>query len=109
MGAKAFPLRRDRSLQQSGYGLVDASPPRPAHVRPGRADGGVAPAGTAAPILNALSAAIRRALQTPMVARRFEAMGIDPVGSTPEQHAQQLEADKRFYAHAVRQSGARPD
>jgi tripartite-type tricarboxylate transporter receptor subunit TctC len=69
----------------------------------------LAPAGTPAPILNALSAAIRRALQTPVVARRFEALGIDPVGSTPEQHAQQLEADKRFYADAVRQSGARPE
>ncbi len=69
----------------------------------------LAPAGTPRAIVQKLSAELRRALQQPAVVRRFESLGIDPAGTTPEQHAAQLEADKAYYTQAVRQSGARAE
>ena len=64
-------------------------------------------AATPKPIINKLSAEIKKALQTPEAVKRFEGLGIDPLGTTPEQHLVQLTADQAVYRAAVKLSGAK--
>ncbi|MFM9972395.1 MAG: Bug family tripartite tricarboxylate transporter substrate binding protein [Burkholderiales bacterium] len=63
--------------------------------------------GTPGPIVAKLSAEIRRAAMHPESLKRFEALGIDVVGSTPEQSLAQLQADRIFYTRAVKISGVK--
>jgi tripartite-type tricarboxylate transporter receptor subunit TctC len=67
----------------------------------------LAPAATPRPIINKLSSEIKKALQTPEMIKRFEGMGIEPLGTTPEQHLLQLTADQALYREAVTISGAK--
>jgi tripartite-type tricarboxylate transporter receptor subunit TctC len=68
----------------------------------------LAPAGTPTAIVAKISSEIRKAVQHPDARKRFEALGIDPVGSTPEQSLAQMKADRVFYTRAVKISGAKP-
>ncbi|MSQ52692.1 MAG: tripartite tricarboxylate transporter substrate binding protein [Betaproteobacteria bacterium] len=67
----------------------------------------LAPTGTPRAIVAKLSAEIRRAAMHPDSLKRFEALGIDVEGSTPEQSLAQLQADRIFYTRAVKISGAK--
>lgn len=67
----------------------------------------LAPAATPKPIVAKLSNEIKKALQTPEAIKRFEAMGIDPLGTTPEQHLLQLTSDQTIFRAAVKLSGAK--
>jgi tripartite-type tricarboxylate transporter receptor subunit TctC len=67
----------------------------------------LAPAGTPPAIVAKISSEIRKAVQHPDARKRFEALGIDPVGSTPEQSLAQMKADRVFYTRAVKISGAK--
>ena len=67
----------------------------------------LAPAATPKSVINKLSAEIKKALQTPEAIKRFEGLGIDPVGNTPEQHLVQLTSDQAVYRAAVKLSGAK--
>jgi tripartite-type tricarboxylate transporter receptor subunit TctC len=67
----------------------------------------LAPAGTPPAIVAKISDEIRKAVQHPEARKRFEALGIDPVGSTPEQSLAQMRADRVFYTRAVKISGAK--
>lgn len=67
----------------------------------------LAPAATPKPVINKLSAEIKKALQTPEAVKRFEGLGIDPLGTTPEQHLVQLTSDQAVYRAAVKLSGAK--
>ena len=67
----------------------------------------LAPAATPKPVINKLSAEIKKALQTPEAVKRFEGLGIDPLGTTPEQHLMQLTSDQAVYRAAVKLSGAK--
>lgn len=69
----------------------------------------LAPAGTPAPIVAKLAAEMRNALQHPEAVKRFEGLGIDPLGSSPEEYAKQLAADIASFAQAVKLSGAKAD
>lgn len=71
--------------------------------------GAVAPAGTPRPIVARLAEEFRRALKHPDTVQRFERIGIDIVGSTPEEYASLLQADIAMYAQAVKVSGAKAD
>ena len=66
----------------------------------------LAPAGTPPAIVNRLSAEIARAVRHPDVLPRFTALGIDPVGSTPDAYAANIRAALEKYAKAVKVSGA---
>jgi len=66
-----------------------------------------APAATPKAIINKLSTEIKKALQTPEAVKRLEGLGIDPLGTTPEQHLVQLTADQAVYRAAVKLSGAK--
>ena len=67
------------------------------------------PAGTPAPTVVRLSAEVARAVHLPDVVERFAALGIDPVGSSPEAYAARNRAAYEKYEKVVRQSGARVD
>lgn len=66
----------------------------------------LAPAGTPPAIVNRLSQEIAKAVRHPDILPRFTALGIDPVGSTPDAYAANIRAAFEKYAKAVKVSGA---
>jgi tripartite-type tricarboxylate transporter receptor subunit TctC len=66
------------------------------------------PAGTAAPIVAKLAAEIRTAVAEPGVRERLDALGLRPIGSTPEEFRRYVESEIRQYAEIVRLTGIQP-
>ena len=71
--------------------------------------GFVAPTGTPRPVIEKLNSEIVRALRTPEIAQHLITLGMDPVGSTPEQYAESIRANYVKYGKMVKISGARAD
>lgn len=71
--------------------------------------GCLAPAGTPKAAIDALNAAIAKALADPEVAAKLSAQTLDPMHMTPEQFAERLKSDYDKYAQVVKISGARVD
>lgn len=71
--------------------------------------GVLAPSATPAATIARLGADIARAVKHPESAERFNALGIEPLGNTPEEYAVQLRRDIAYYAQAVKLSGAKAD
>lgn len=71
--------------------------------------GCLAPAGTPKAAIDALNAAIAKALADPEVAAKLSAQTLDPMHMTPEQFAERLKSDYDKYAKVVKISGARVD
>jgi tripartite-type tricarboxylate transporter receptor subunit TctC len=69
--------------------------------------GVIAPAGLPRPIVDKLSAAINRAIQSPNFKTRFAQIGDEPAGGTPEDFAKVIAADSAKWADVVQRSGAR--
>jgi tripartite-type tricarboxylate transporter receptor subunit TctC len=69
--------------------------------------GVLAPAGTPAPIVQKLSAEIARASKHPDTVKRFTQLGIDAVGSTPQEYAAMIRSSYQSYGEVVRISGAK--
>jgi len=69
----------------------------------------LAPAGTPPAIVQKLSSAIAKAVAHPELVQRYRQLGIDPVGSTPEDYAAVIKASYDKYAGAVKISGAKAD
>jgi tripartite-type tricarboxylate transporter receptor subunit TctC len=67
----------------------------------------LAPAGTPRPIVERLQKEIAAVLADPEVRSRYEVLGIEPVGNTPEQFAAQIRADLARYEQVVKQAGIR--
>jgi tripartite-type tricarboxylate transporter receptor subunit TctC len=67
------------------------------------------PAGTPRATLERLSAAIASALTAPDVKERLLAIGLEPVGSTPEELARRMAEDTAKWAPLVKASGFRAD
>jgi len=65
------------------------------------------PAGTPKAIVDALNAALKKALELPDVASRLTDLTLDPMYMTPEQFAQRLQADYVKYDKVVKISGAK--
>src|SRR5689334_17260567 len=65
------------------------------------------PAGTPRPIVDALNAALKTALQDAEIVSKLTSQTLDPLYSTPEQFAERLQADYRKYAEIVKISGAK--
>jgi tripartite-type tricarboxylate transporter receptor subunit TctC len=70
--------------------------------------GVLAPGRTPRQIVTRLSAAIADATRHAEVVQRFTALGIDPVGSTPEAYRAQTRTDIAKYAKAVKAAGLEP-
>ena len=64
----------------------------------------LAPAGTPKPIVDRLQKEIAAVLADPEVKARYEVLGIEPVGNTPEQFAAQIKADLAKYEKVVKQA-----
>ena len=62
----------------------------------------VAPAATPRPIINKLNAALQRILAMDDVRQRFAAMGVEPVGGTPEAFARHVRAESDKWGKLVK-------
>jgi tripartite-type tricarboxylate transporter receptor subunit TctC len=70
----------------------------------------LAPAGTPAPIVAALSEAINKALADPGVYKRLQVAGVDPTpGSSPEKLAEFMKSELAKWAPIIKASGAHVD
>jgi tripartite-type tricarboxylate transporter receptor subunit TctC len=68
-----------------------------------------APAGTPRPVLEAIHAQALKALQVPEVRERMAALGIDPVGNTPEQLGAILRADLEKWTAVAKSAGVKAE
>ncbi len=71
--------------------------------------GVIAPAGLPRPILDRLNKAINDAIVAPGTRERFEQLGSEGGGGSPEQFAELIRRDSAKWADVVRRSGARID
>ena len=67
----------------------------------------LAPAKTPRPVIEKLQRDIAAVLQTPTVRERYLALGIEPVGNTPEQFADQIRADLARWEKVVKAANIR--
>ncbi len=113
-GVKA---RQIRALAYTGKTRAPYMPEVPTMVEAGLAnmvlDGGwfalFAPGGTPAPLVASIHQDVRKALETPMVRERFEAMGVSPVGNPPAEFAKFIESEIATYAQLVKLAGIKPE
>ena len=68
-----------------------------------------APKGTPANVVEKLAASAAQALKNPEVIAKYEAMGAEPVGSTPAQFAAYVESEAKKWNDIVKKSGAKLD
>jgi len=69
----------------------------------------LAPAGTPRPIVEKLNAELNGIVRAPDMKERFQMLGIDAIGSTPEALASHIKAELRKWQKVVQLSGARVD
>jgi tripartite-type tricarboxylate transporter receptor subunit TctC len=69
----------------------------------------VAPAGTPRPIIEKLGAALRAALTSDEVRARIADDGAEPVGSTPEEYAADIDREETKWSAIVKLAGARAE
>jgi len=69
----------------------------------------LAPAATPRAIVKLVSSSIAQAVRHPEVVQRYTTLGIDPVGSTPEEYAAQNRTDFVKYAKVVKLAGVKAE
>jgi tripartite-type tricarboxylate transporter receptor subunit TctC len=69
----------------------------------------VAPAGTPRPIVAKLNAALREALADPSLAEHFAAEGAEPLATTPEEYAADIDREEAKWSALVKASGAKAE
>jgi tripartite-type tricarboxylate transporter receptor subunit TctC len=67
----------------------------------------VAPAGTPRPIVEKLNAALRAAVLSPELKAKLAADGTEPLASTPEQYAADIDKEETKWSAIVKKSGAK--
>jgi tripartite-type tricarboxylate transporter receptor subunit TctC len=67
------------------------------------------PAGIPPAIVQKISKDVAEVVKSHAMAERMATLGIDPVGSTPEQYAAQHNADRERYGRAVKTAGIKPE
>lgn len=68
-----------------------------------------APAGTPKPIVDKLQAEVSKILKSPEASKRLTDIGLEPVGSTPEELVTYQRAEITKWAKVVKDSGAKAD
>jgi tripartite-type tricarboxylate transporter receptor subunit TctC len=66
-----------------------------------------APAGTSRAIVDRLNASAREALQAPEVVTRFQELGAERIGSTPEEFKELVAREIDVWSDVVRRSGVK--
>jgi tripartite-type tricarboxylate transporter receptor subunit TctC len=69
----------------------------------------LAPAGTPREIVNRLAAEITRILASPEIRARFDQMGVEPMGGTPEQAARFLDDEIAKWAKVINAAGVKAE
>jgi tripartite-type tricarboxylate transporter receptor subunit TctC len=115
----ALPLARDgraRGIAVSTAARYPGAPEYPTIAESGLPgfeasawDGIFVPAGTPAPIVARLNAAIREAVEDPQIAEALKARGAQPMPNSPEAFARHIAESSEKWARAVRASGAKID
>jgi tripartite-type tricarboxylate transporter receptor subunit TctC len=71
--------------------------------------GVLAPSGTPPAVIQKLASGLARAARHPDTMARFKQLGIDAVGSTPQDYAEEIRAANVRYAEVVRVAGVKAD
>lgn len=71
--------------------------------------GFLVPAGTPREAIGKLNGEIRAVLAVPEIAQHLTTLGINPLGTTPEQYTETIKADIQKFAKLVKDSGAKID
>lgn len=69
----------------------------------------LAPAGTPAPVVAKLNAAVKQAIADPEVRRKFESAGAQPAFSTPQQMSSRLAEEYALWSRVVREADIKID
>jgi tripartite-type tricarboxylate transporter receptor subunit TctC len=69
----------------------------------------LAPAGTPRPVIDRLNAALRSLVETEEVKQRIQAEGGDPLTSTPEEYAQDIDGEEAKWGTLVRKLNLKVD
>jgi tripartite-type tricarboxylate transporter receptor subunit TctC len=69
----------------------------------------LAPAGTARQNIDKLAAALAQGVRRPEATQRLTTLGMEPVGSGPQQLSERMRADIQRYTRAVKLSGAKAE
>jgi tripartite-type tricarboxylate transporter receptor subunit TctC len=69
----------------------------------------MAPGNTPKAIVQRVFAEAAHAIRDPAIKDRLTALGIEPVGNSPEQAKKFLDAEVAKWAKVVRETGARPE
>ena len=106
-----------RALGVLGAKRIEALPDVPTAAELGYAElasvnewyGVIAPAATPKPVIAALNGGIVRALQSPDVLQRLQALGMNASPSTPAEFDKQIREDYALWGKVVKLSGAKAD
>ncbi len=69
----------------------------------------VAPAGTPKPVIDKLNAALRAAVMSDDLKAKMAADGTEPLASTPEQYAADIDREETKWSAIVKKSGAKAE
>jgi tripartite-type tricarboxylate transporter receptor subunit TctC len=69
----------------------------------------VAPAGTPRPIIDKLNAALREAMKSEELLKRMAAEGAEPLVTTPEEYAADIDREETKWSAVVRKAGAKAE
>jgi tripartite-type tricarboxylate transporter receptor subunit TctC len=72
-------------------------------------NGLMARAGTPQPVVDRLSQAIRKIMATPAAAKRYEGIGVEPTGSTPEELGAILRDERAKWGPLITQAGIKAE
>ena len=69
----------------------------------------LAPVGTPREIVNRMAAEVAKAVASPDIRNRFETIGIEPVGNTPEEARKFLDEEIAKWAKVIATAGVKPE
>ncbi len=118
-GSSTIPNMRSgklRGLASSGSKRTQAMPDLPTVAESGVTgfdmstwDGISVPTGTPRAIISRLNSTVAELLRSPETAKRFQALTIELIGSTPEEMDERIRRETPLYAKVMRDAGIEPE